>query len=137
YLGVKALCLRAAGREREAAILVDSLTRAAQAEVDAGPVYADVVLAQELTIYHAWMGDARKTLTYIRLAFTRSPVGIDQRIVQSGVFDRVRKTPGFEDELKQLQDAAWPRVLEQRQRLEASENGIPLAAASSRVTRNN
>ena len=34
-------------------------------------------------------------------------------------------------ELKRLQDAAWPRVLEQRQRLESSETGVPLAAAGS------
>jgi hypothetical protein len=120
---------RSAGREREAGALVDSLRRAAQGEVDAGPVYSDVVLAQELAIYYAGLGDTEETLAYLRLAFSRSPVGIDQRIVQSGAFDKVRKAPGFEAELMRLQDAAWPRVLEQRQRLESTETGVPLAAA--------
>jgi TolB-like protein/tetratricopeptide (TPR) repeat protein len=127
YLGIKALCLRGIGREAEASALVDSLRRAAEAVGDAGSVYSDVVLAQELATYYAWLGDGEETLRYVRLAFQRSPVGIDQRIVQSGVFDKVRKRAGFETELRRLQDETWPRVLEQRQRLESSESGVPFA----------
>jgi len=128
YLGVKAMCLRGAGRNAEANALVDSLRRAAEALDDAGQVYSDVVPAQELATYYAWLGQAEETLKFVRLAFTRSPVGIDQRIVQSGLFDKVRRTPGFESELLRLQNQAWPKVLEQRQRLDASEGGIPFAA---------
>ena len=127
YLGVKALCLREVGRGAEATLLVDSLRRAAEAPGDVA-VYSDVVLAQELATYYAWLGDGDRTLQFVRLAFERSPVGIDQRLIQSGLFDKVRKTPGFESELRRLQDQAWPRVLEQRQRLESSEGAVPFAA---------
>ena len=127
YLGVKALCLREVGREAEAAQLVDSLRRAADGPAEAGAVYSDVVLAQELATYYAWLGDGEQTLKFVRLAFERSPVGIDQRLIQSGLFDKVRKTPGFANELRRLQDQAWPRVLEQRQRLESSEGAVPFA----------
>jgi hypothetical protein len=91
---------------------------------DAGSVFTDMVPAQELAIYYAWLGDATATLKFVRLTFERSPVGIDQRVVQSGVFDKVRKAPGFESELRALEAATWPRVLEHRGRLEAS-GGIP------------
>jgi len=128
YLGVKALCLRGVGRDAEAARLVDSLHRAAERPGDAGAVYSDVVLAQELATYYAWLGDGEQTLKFVRLTFERSPVGIDQRLVQSGLFDKVRRTPGFESELRRLQEQAWPRVLEQRQRLESSEGAVPFAA---------
>jgi tetratricopeptide (TPR) repeat protein len=128
YLGVKALCLREVGREAEAKQLVDSLRRAAEAPGEAGSVYSDVVLAQELATWYAWLGDGDQTLKFVRLAFDRSPVGIDQRLIQSGLFDKVRKTAGFESELRRLEEATWPRVLDQRQRLESSEGAVPFAA---------
>ena len=124
YLGAKALCLRELGRTAEAERIVDSLTRAATAVGDAGPIYSDMVPAQELAIYYAWLGDGAATLKFVRLTFERSPVGIDQRVVQSGMFDKVRKTPGFESELRALEAAAWPRVLEHRARMASSE-GVP------------
>jgi hypothetical protein len=98
-------------------------------------VYSDVLPAQELATYYAWLGNAAESLKYLRLAFSRSPVGVDQRIVQSGVFDRVRQTSGFSEELARLQDAAWPRVVEQRRRLDESEGGMPLGALPIREDR--
>lgn len=127
YLGVKALCLREVGREAEATQLVDSLRRAAESPGETGSAYSAVVLAQELATYYAWLGDGEQTLKFVRLAFERSPVGIDQRLVQSGLFDKVRKTPGFESELRRLQEATWPRVLEQRQRLDSPDATVPFA----------
>jgi serine/threonine-protein kinase len=131
YLGVKALCLRGSGREKDATALTDSLRRAATDLGDAGPVYSDVVLAQELAIYYAWLGNAEEALKFVRLAFESSPVGIDQRIIQSKVFDKVRQSAGFDSELRRLQDETWPRVLEQRKRLESSDGGVPFASGGS------
>jgi hypothetical protein len=125
YQGVKAMCLRVAGREREASALVDSLRRAVTEPDEAGPGFADAVPAQELAIYYAWTADAALALRYLQMALERSPVGVDQRIVQSGIFDRVRAAPEFTRQLEALQDAAWPRVLEQRRRLDAAAGTTP------------
>ena len=127
YVGLKAMCLRAVGRGREGQRLVDSLRRVAQSEDESDAVYSDVFPAQELATYYAWTGNASECLRFLRLAFARSPVGIDPRIVQSGVFDPVRNAPGFPGELQRLQDAVWPRVLEQRQRLHDADATVPLA----------
>jgi len=127
HLGVKAMCVAAAGRESEARALVDSLRKSAESEGDADAVYSDVVPAQELATYYAWIGDAKECLKYLRMAYSRSPAGVDQRIVQSGVFDRVRGVPGFTEELQRLQAAVWPKVLEQRQRIENADGTTPLA----------
>lgn len=135
YAGVKAMRLRAAGRDTESRVMVDSLRAVAALDGETDAVYSDVVPAQELATYYAWIGNAEESLKYLRLAFRRSPVGFDQRIVQSGVFDRVRETPGFSEELSRLQDAAWPRVLEQRRRLDESEGGMPLAEGPIRERR--
>jgi TolB-like protein/tetratricopeptide (TPR) repeat protein len=131
YAGVKAMCLRAAGREKESRAMVDSLRSVAALDGETDAVYSDVLPAQELATWYAWIGNAAESLKYLRLAFSRSPVGVDQRIVQSGVYDRVRLAPGFQDELSRLQDAAWPRVMEQRQRLDESDGGMPLAVRGS------
>ncbi len=128
HLGVKAMCLRAAGREPEAQALVDSLRRLAQSEGDAGSEYSDVVPVQELATYYAWVGNAPESLHYLALAFERSPVGIDLRIVQSGVYDRVREAPGFQSGLRRLLDTVWPRVLEQRRRIQDAGATSPIAA---------
>lgn len=129
YLGVRALCLRGAGRSAEAQAVVDSLVKLVAAPAaDPEGRYSDVLPAQEMAIYHAWLGNATETLKYLRLAFERSPVGVDQRIVQSAVFDRVRNSPGFGAELQRMQDSVWPRVLEERQRLDGSGEATPLAS---------
>lgn len=127
HLGVKAMCLRAAGRDQEAAVLVDSLKRLTVSEGDADALYSDVVPAQELATYYAWIGNAQESLRYLRLAFERSPVGIDLRIVQSGIYDKVREAPGFQRELQRLQEGVWPRVLELRERVEDGDGTTPIA----------
>jgi serine/threonine-protein kinase len=127
YWGVKAMCLEGAGQQPAARAIVDSLRRVVDAGNSASP-YSEGLPAQELAIYYAWHGDATATLRYLGIAYERSPIGVDQRIVQSGVFDRVRQAPGFSTELQRLQDTVWPKVLEQRQRLQDSGETSPVAA---------
>jgi eukaryotic-like serine/threonine-protein kinase len=126
YLGVRAMCLHAAGREREARGLVDSLVRMAGRE-SGDAVYADVLPAQELATWYAWIGNPEASLKFARMAFARSPAGIDPRIVQSGIYARVRGVPGFAEELKRLQESVWPQVVEQRQRIQEVDGTTPLA----------
>lgn len=128
HLGVKAMCLQSVGRAREAAALVDSLKRLALTERDTDGMYSDVVPAQELATYYAWTGDAEACLRYLRLAFERSPAGIDLRILQSGVYNRVRSAPGFQQEVQRLQDGVWRRVLEDKERLRSTESTAPITA---------
>jgi serine/threonine-protein kinase len=130
FLGVKAMCLQSAGRGLEAQELVDSLVRLVRSGVSADPRYAHVVPAQELATYHAWTGNAGEALRYLKIAFALSPVGIDSRILQSGVYDQVRSSPGFQEDLRRMLEAVWPRVLEQRRRLQEAGGTTPLARAS-------
>jgi hypothetical protein len=108
---------------------VDSLKRLSLTESSADAVYSDVVAAQELATYYAWAGDPEACLRYLRLAFERSPAGIDLRILQSGIYNRVRSAPGFQQELQRLQNGVWPRVLEEKERLRSAEGSAPLAAS--------
>jgi serine/threonine-protein kinase len=132
YLGVKAACLHASGREREAKRLVDSLLYEMKSEAAPDAVYSEVIPAQELATWFAWRGDVPQAIEFVRRAFSVSPAGVDPRVLQSAVFERVRKDPGFRDELRRLEDGVWPRVQEQKNRIESSEGTTPLAGFSSR-----
>ena len=127
YLGVKAACLHASGREREAKRLVDSLLSEVKSDAAPDAVYSEVIPAQELATWFAWRGDVSQAIEFVRRAFSVSPAGVDPRVLQSAVFERVRKDPGFRDELRRLEDGVWPRVQEQKNRIESSEGTTPLA----------
>ncbi len=128
HLGVEAMCLRAAGRGAEAQRVVDSLLRAVEREEDGATPYANVVPAQELATYYAWVGQPQASLRFLRLAFARSPAGIDTRILESGVYDRVRAAPAFQAELQRLLEGVWPLVQEHRRRILESEGRLPITA---------
>jgi len=52
---------------------------------------------------------------------------VDPRVLQSAVFEPVRKDPSFTEELRRLEAGVWPRVQEQKNRIESSEGTTPLA----------
>jgi tetratricopeptide (TPR) repeat protein len=112
YLGTRAMCLRAAGKNAEAAAVLDTLKRLVDAPAaDEHGRFGDVIPPQELATYYAWLGSAPEALRYIRLTFARSPVGLDQR---------------FTTEFTRLQTAVWPRVQSERRKLDANDRATPL-----------
>ena len=128
HLGVKAMCLGTIGRLAEAERLVDSLRAASEREEEGAAPYGNVVPAQELATYYAWTAQPDSCLRYLRLAFARSPAGIDSRIVRSGIYDGVRTAPGFQAGLQHLLDGVWPLVQEHRRRLQDSDGRLPITA---------
>jgi len=127
YLGVKAACLAALGRTREARALVDSLHHLVESETG-DAVFGEVIAAQELATWYAWNGEVEPALQYVRLAFSVSPAGIDPRVLRSAVFAKMERNPQFQAEIRRLQEGIWPRVQEQKQRIESSEGTTPLAS---------
>lgn len=126
HMGVRAMCLRAAGREVESRRLVDSLVAMVNGDGDLNDPYSDVLPAQELATFYGWRGDAQLCLRYLRLAFDRSPVGIDLRIVQSGIYDPVRDAPNFSSELIRILEAVWPRVQQSKRLLQKTQGLAPV-----------
>jgi serine/threonine-protein kinase len=127
YLGVKAACLQASGRAREAKQIVDSLVHVVRTDAASDAVYSEVIPAQELATWFAWRGEVPAALEYVGRAFAVSPAGVDPRVLQSAVFERVRNDASFRAELRRLEEGVWPRVLEQKNRIESSEGTTPLA----------
>jgi serine/threonine-protein kinase len=113
---VRALCLHSAGREEEAAAAIDSVARIAR-EAAASRAMSDITrsqLAEDLAIYFAWIGDSAASLEWHDHAFVLSPNGVDFRLYDGGLFDRVRESPAHEARVAEIWRTAWARVSEDR-----------------------
>jgi serine/threonine-protein kinase len=122
YSGLRATCLAEVGREREARQIVDSLETAMRAGRQVDTLFTDVIAAQGLAGYHAWLGDVDRALQWVTRAYELSPSGVDLRTIDSGMFDRVRTDARFTERLAELRGGIWPRVSMERER--ARDRGV-------------
>ena len=56
------------------------------------------------------MGDAEKSLQWVRLAYELSPSGVEPRVIESALFQRVREDPHFQREVERVRAVIWDRV---------------------------
>src|SRR5882724_1072624 len=102
---MRAMCLHAAGRTAEAAGLADSLG-VAYGSGGASRVFQLGLLAA----YYARLGDSRHAAQWLERAHAISPSPVDFRILDSGLFDRVRDDPAFRGTLARLHRQVYQRV---------------------------
>lgn len=109
---LRATCLDAMGRETEGrAIVADilsdlrskSMTRAANG-------YSLVITYEDLAVDFAWHGDARKALEWAALAYGKSPLGLEIRVLESDLFDAVRGDSEFADTIAEIRSGLYSRV---------------------------
>jgi eukaryotic-like serine/threonine-protein kinase len=99
-LPLKAMCLAALGRQREAGGIVDSLEAAARAG------RATWATPEGLAMYYAWIGDAAASLVWLDRA-VRVPA---PRLLRTGVFDRVRDDARFRAGIARLTERNRARL---------------------------
>jgi serine/threonine-protein kinase len=108
--GVRALCLEALGRHAEARAVADSVAATVGRPGSGDGVYTDVVRVEDLACYYARIGDTERALGWLREAFRLSPIGVERRVLQSALFDRLRADPAAARELDAIVAGIWPRV---------------------------
>lgn len=120
HQALRAACLDAAGRRDEAAAVVkqvaDNFERGDFGETGHSPA----LFARDLAIFHAWVGDVEAARRWTEEAFELSPLGVDGRILDSGLFDRVLDEPSFQAALNRLRNQVWNRVNGERRRIAAT-----------------
>ncbi|OLE68494.1 MAG: hypothetical protein AUG74_09720, partial [Bacteroidetes bacterium 13_1_20CM_4_60_6] len=89
---LKAMCLEALGRHREAAAVVDSLAAAVRAG------RATWAVPEGLGMYYAWLGDVEGSLQWYGAAYR----AVQPRFLRSGLFDRVRNNARFQAGIERL-----------------------------------
>jgi TolB-like protein/tetratricopeptide (TPR) repeat protein len=110
---LRATCLDAMGKEAEGRAIVSkalSDLRSSSA-IQPAPGYSEVITYEDLTIDYAWRGDAQKALEWAALAYGKSPVGVDIRVLDSALFDEVREDPEFAATIKEIRSGIYDRVL--------------------------
>src|SRR3989454_4802462 len=89
---LKAMCLEALGRHREAAPIVDSLAAAFRAG------RATWATPEGLGMYYAWLGDVDASLHWYEVGYRT----VQPRFLRSGLFDRVRDDARFQAGIARL-----------------------------------
>ena len=97
---LKAMCLEALRRHREAAAIVDSLAAAVRAG------RATWAAPEGLGMYYAWLGDVEASLHWYGAAYR----AVQTRFLRSGVFDRVRDDARFRAGIEQLTERNRARL---------------------------
>jgi serine/threonine-protein kinase len=99
HAGLRALCLREAGRTAEAKAIVDSLRRRHVAGTMADSTFTDVPLLEDLATYFASAGDATRATEWMERAYERAPNGITPEVLDSELFTPVRSNAMFSQAL--------------------------------------
>jgi len=87
---LRATCLYAIGNEVEATAIIDRTLATPRSgsmpQPEAG--YSAIITYEDLAIDYAWRGDAKNALEWAALAYGKSPVGIEIRVLDSELFDK-------------------------------------------------
>ena len=107
---IRATCLYELGRTDEARTIVDSVESAIAAGTTNDFTFTDVTRAEDLATYYAWIGDTERSLEWLKRAYELSPSGVEVRVLESALFDRMRSDPEFAREVAQIRGRIWDRV---------------------------
>ena len=102
---VRALCLHSGGRASEARSVIDSLTRAFERNEIAGLSQPGMIAA-----FHAWTGDVEGALQWLQRAHASTPIGIEERFLESGLFDPIWSDGIFRAGLDRLRTTVRNRI---------------------------
>jgi adenylate cyclase len=100
YLALRAMCLHSQGRGEEARAIIQSLADAVARPVS-GMTLNPEAIAGDIAEYHAWVGDARGAMDWLRRSVAISPAA-QFLVTETGTYDAVRQDPTFQAELQRL-----------------------------------
>ena len=70
----------------------------------------EVIPVEDLATYYGWVGDAEKSLEWVLRAYELSPSGVEPRVIESALFERVREDPRFRRGVDRVRSGIWDRV---------------------------
>jgi serine/threonine-protein kinase len=108
WVAVRAMCLHQLGRVAEAAAIADSLGRELDQER-----YQFLHQYADLASYYAWRGDAAESIHWLERAVAHSPM-LHRWQLESGLFDKVRRTPAFATGFARARELAEERLRARR-----------------------
>ncbi len=107
---LRASCLAASGRDAEADTIIRTVLDDIRASNVRIPDYTEVITYEDLAVDYALRGDAENALFWAATAYAASPVGIEIRVLESALFDKVRDEPNFRDAIAAIRGDLYERV---------------------------
>ncbi len=95
YRALRATCLEASGRSEDARRIIAAVLNDIDEKRIHESGYTEVIAFEELATYYAFTGDAKKSQEWLMRSFAISPAGIEFRVLESELFDRVRNDHDF------------------------------------------
>lgn len=112
-----ATCLEASGQSAEAEAIITEVLDDIRKDRKPGNGYAEVIQFEDLAVDFAMRGDARNALFWAATAYSASPVGVEIRILESALFDKVRDDPDFSASIASIRGDLYDRVRRDSERL--------------------
>ena len=70
----------------------------------------EVVVFEDLAVYYALRGEAENAMFWSARAYAASPAGLEIRVLESALFDRVRDDPAFSSQIAAIRENLYSRV---------------------------
>lgn len=107
---LRATCLKLSGQSENAdAIIEDTLAdiRNKTLRVDGS---TEVVVFEDLAVYYALRGEAENAMFWSARAYAGSPAGLEIRVLESALFEKVREDPAFAESIAGIRSDLYARV---------------------------
>ena len=107
---LRATCLKLSGQAEEADEIIDkTLADIRESRLRTNGT-TDVAIFEDLAVYFAFRGDADNALFWSAKAYAASPVGLEIRVLESQLFDKVRDDPKFSASIAGIRADLFDRV---------------------------
>jgi len=107
---LRATCLKVSGRGDEADAIIDATLADIRNKTLKLDGSTEVVVFEDLAVYYAWRGDAANAMFWTARAYAASPAGLEVRVLESELFDKVRSDPEFAKSVAAIRADVYERV---------------------------
>ena len=107
---LRATCLKLSGQSDEADAIIDDTLAEIRNKTLTVRGSTDVVVFEDLAVYYALRGEAENAMFWSARAYAASPAGLEIRVLESALFDKVRDDPAFSESIAGIRSDLYSRV---------------------------
>jgi TolB-like protein len=107
---LRATCMKVSGRSDEADAIIEETLEDSRNQTLRVDGSTEVVVFEDLAVYYALRGEVDNALFWSARAYSASPAGLEIRVLESALFDKVRDDPAFAEPIAGIRSDLYARV---------------------------
>ncbi len=107
---LRATCMKLSGQSDEADTIIDDTLEDIRNKTLRVDGSTEVVIFEDLAVYYALRGEAANAMFWSARAYAASPAGLEIRVLESALFDKVRDDPAFAESIAGIRADLYARV---------------------------